>query len=363
VLLLTPDFPPERGGIQLTSARLAQWLPACDVHIVTRQPPGGQEHDDHYGLSVRRVRRDESQRLSIARLNAEAVPAGLRVRPEVVLCMHVAVAPASALLKRIARVPVVLYLHGMELPVRPRLTRYAFRCADLNIAVSSFTRDLAVKLDAPAEKIRIINAGVDLPDAFSLPGVADRNHVVAIGTLTFAYKGHDVLLRALALVRHRIPEARLTIIGDGPLRGALESLALELGVGDAVHFAGSVSDEERDAVLCQATVFALPSRISPDGQGGEGFGIAYLEAAARGIPAVGGEAGGASDAVLDGETGLLVDARDPYAVAGAITRLLMDENLARSLGEAARKRAQQFGWPRVAQRVRGVLAEVAEPGT
>jgi phosphatidylinositol alpha-1,6-mannosyltransferase len=99
----------------------------------------------------------------------------------------------------------------------------------------------------------------------------------------------------------------------------------------------------------------MPSRLPAGGLAGEGFGIVYLEAGAYGKPVVAGNVGGARDAVLDGETGLLVDPQDPLAVSEAIVRLLRDEPLARALGAAGRARAQAHAWPTVARRVEELL--------
>jgi phosphatidyl-myo-inositol dimannoside synthase len=102
-------------------------------------------------------------------------------------------------------------------------------------------------------------------------------------------------------------------------------------------------------------VLAMPSRLPAGGFAGEGFGIAYLEAGAYGKPVVAGNVGGALDAVLDGETGLLVDPLDPLAVADAIVALLRDDALAERLGAAGRRRAEQNTWPLVAARVQREL--------
>ena len=107
----------------------------------------------------------------------------------------------------------------------------------------------------------------------------------------------------------------------------------------------------------------MPSRLPPEGLGGEGFGIAYLEAAAWGLPAVAGNVGGAADAVEDGVSGLLVDPTEPEAVAAALIELLSDESRAAALGEAGQERAQGYAWPRIAARVSDVLvATAAVPG-
>jgi phosphatidylinositol alpha-1,6-mannosyltransferase len=120
-----------------------------------------------------------------------------------------------------------------------------------------------------------------------------------------------------------------------------------------------VSDAERDAWLERAWVFAMPSRVPAGGPGGEGFGIVYLEAAARGLPVVAGDRGGAVDAVDGGRTGLLVDATDHLAVADALTTLLLDRERAEEMGRAGRERAREFAWPLVSARVERLLLELA----
>ncbi len=122
---------------------------------------------------------------------------------------------------------------------------------------------------------------------------------------------------------------------------------------------GAVSEGERDAALDRAHVFAMPSRLPPGGVGGEGFGIVYLEAAAHGLPCVAGNVGGATDAVVDGETGLLVDPEDHRAVAGALVDLLLDPPRAGALGDAAATRARLFAWPVVGRRLEDLIFELA----
>src|SRR5439155_18622394 len=113
-------------------------------------------------------------------------------------------------------------------------------------------------------------------------------------------------------------------IGAGPRREQFERFADIYGVDINVHFLGQVTNQERDTWLERAHVFAMPSRVPGGGLGGEGFGIVYMEASWHGLPVVAGNVGGAVDAVVDGETGLLVDANDPVAVSDAVTRLLGD---------------------------------------
>jgi len=121
-----------------------------------------------------------------------------------------------------------------------------------------------------------------------------------------------------------------------------------------------VPDDERNRWLRRADLLAMPSRLPQGRLAGEGFGIVYLEAGSYGKPVVAGNVAGAVDAVEDGRTGLLVDPSDPTAVAGAITRLLLDRDLARRLGAAGAERARAFAWPVMVERVGAVLREQLE---
>src|SRR5207249_10983994 len=114
----------------------------------------------------------------------------------------------------------------------------------------------------------------------------------------------------------RVRDAELVIVGDGPDRQRLERTASLLRLDGRVRFAGRVSDEELASLYAGATVFALPgrARLGPHPEG-EGFGLVFIEAGAAGLPVVAGRAGGTTEAVVDGETGLLVDPEDPDDIA------------------------------------------------
>jgi glycosyltransferase involved in cell wall biosynthesis len=122
-----------------------------------------------------------------------------------------------------------------------------------------------------------------------------------------------------------------------------------------VIFAGAVGDAERDRLLDEAWVFAMPTRRPADGRGGEGFGMVYAEAGAHGVPSVASRVPGVVDAVRDGETGLLVAPGDAGAVAAAAIALLGDRERRDRLGAAARERAQALAWERVLPAVEDIL--------
>jgi phosphatidyl-myo-inositol dimannoside synthase len=310
ILVLTPDFPPAVGGIQMLMHRVVHHAPALRGQVITLGSEGDRDFDRRGRLEVTRVRaRSLPHAAAVAALNARGVVRAMSRKPDVVLSGHIATSPAASAIRRLLGVPVVQYLYGHEVGVRPRPT------------------------------------------------------VVTVGRLEDRYKGHDVLVRALPLVRARVPDVRWVVIGDGSLRGPLESLARATGVSDLVHFTGAVGDAERDRWLREAHVFAMPSRLPADGLAGEGFGIVYLEAGLRGLPVVAGAVGGALDAVLDGRTGLLVEPNDHVAVADAIASLLTDRARAEALGRAGAEHARRHAWPNVAERLERLIREVAAAPT
>jgi phosphatidylinositol alpha-1,6-mannosyltransferase len=298
----------------------------------------------------------------LALLNAFAVGEALRFRPQVTLSMHLIASPAAAAIKRALGVPVVQYFHAEEIGARPKLAAFAANGADAAIAVSGYTAGLVRATGAASAAITVIPNGVDLPAAPSVngdpaPEPAGRPTFLTVARIQERYKGHDVLVRALALVRAQVPDVRWVVIGDGSLRPGIEALARSYGVSDSIRFLGSVSDEQRNSWLRRTHLLAMPSRLPAGGFAGEGFGIVYLEAGAYGKPVIAGNVGGALDAIRDGVTGLLVDPLDELAVAQAISALLLDPELAGRLGAAGRLRAQEHAWPVIVERVQAVLLD------
>jgi phosphatidylinositol alpha-1,6-mannosyltransferase len=148
------------------------------------------------------------------------------------------------------------------------------------------------------------------------------------------------------------------LAGPGPLLDELLDLARECGVSDKVIMTGRVSDSELSALYDLCVVFAMPNRELPDGDT-EGFGTVFLEANAHGKPVVGGRAGGVSDAILDGQTGIMVDGQNTDEIAAAIINLLGDPELARRLGENGRERVlREFSPAKAAGRVLAFSQEI-----
>jgi phosphatidyl-myo-inositol dimannoside synthase len=362
LLIVTPDFPPAPGGIQVVAHRLAAGIKGFETRVVTLDSPGAELFDSQSYVSVRRVGATTAPRgARNALLNAVALDDALRFRPDVTLSAHIVASPAAAAIRRALGTPTVQYFYAEEIGARPRLAAFAARSADQAIAISAYTAGLIGATGAAPADVRLIPPGVDIPGD-ATPERADRPTFLTVARLQERYKGHDVLVRALPLVRAKVPDVQWVVVGDGSLREGLEQQARSYGVTDSIRFLGAVSDEERNRWLRRTDLLAMPSRLPAGGYAGEGFGIVFLEAGAYGKPVVAGNVGGAIDAVSDAESGLLVDPLDPLAVAEAITALLLDRELAQRLGRAGKDRAQRFAWPLIVARIEGVLLEqLAKP--
>jgi glycosyltransferase involved in cell wall biosynthesis len=185
------------------------------------------------------------------------------------------------------------------------------------------------------------------------PGPEKTPHpsVLFVGRLR-RYKGVDTLLEAFARLRPRLPEARLTVLGDGPHRAALEERARRLRLGDAVEFTGFLPPAEKVRRLAEAWVSALPSPK-------EGWGLTVVESNACGTPVVASRSPGLVDSVRDGESGLLVPHGDADALAGALARVLGDAPLRERLRAGGLAWARRFSWERCSDEAWTVAGAVA----
>ena len=164
VLLVSPDFPPAKGGIQLLLERIVRHAPGLEVRVLTLGQPQADAFDRDSGIDVRRVANSAiDRRLAALGLNAGSVCDALRFRPDVILSGHVVASLGAIALRRTMGTPFVQYVHADEFRVRARLTGAAVRGADATIAVSRYTREMALEAGAEPDRVRVIPPGVEHP--------------------------------------------------------------------------------------------------------------------------------------------------------------------------------------------------------
>ena len=175
----------------------------------------------------------------------------------------------------------------------------------------------------------------DASDLRAELGLTDKSVIISVGRLVHR-KGQDKLIASLPAIKEEIPNVHLILVGVGPHQDYLEKLARKLKVTDCVTFIGRINYAELPKYICLGDIFAMPSRSRFFGLEVEGLGIVYLEASACGLPVVGGQSGGAPDAVLVGESGVIVDGKNTFEIAEACIELLSNPELGALMGANGR---------------------------
>lgn len=243
---------------------------------------------------------------------------------------------------------------------RLALARY-HRAARI-VANSNWVAEQAAACGIPRQKLTVVHEGVEIPARLTVEqkqaararwGSQDAPLLGCVGVLS-PDKGQEWLIRALVSVRQEISEAKLLIAGDGPCRPRLEALAKELGVANAVIFAGFVSEVE--TVYAALDVFLLPSFF-------EALNNSLLAAMAYEIPSIAFNRGALGEIIEDGRSGLLVSGPNVAEISAAVLRLLGERNLAKQFGEAGRQRIEQnFSADKMVDRMLAVYEECAARG-
>jgi GalNAc-alpha-(1->4)-GalNAc-alpha-(1->3)-diNAcBac-PP-undecaprenol alpha-1,4-N-acetyl-D-galactosaminyltransferase len=297
----------------------------------------------HVPLGVTRLSRSWVDRVTSNARRILVLRRAIRAsRPDLVLSFTDTTNVLVLCATRLSRLPVVVAEHSdperHPLPrAWKRLRAVTYPWAASVVTPNAETRDLLPR--------RIRTRTMVIPNPVPAPAAAaradaavDTRLVVSVGRLT-EEKGHDLLLRAFARLVDRYPAWRLVIVGEGPLRPALEVLREQLALRDRVEFAGLVKDVR--AILGRAELFVLPSRR-------EVFPMALCEAMAFGIPPVATEyRPGVREIVRDGVDGVIVPAEDVPALAEGMARLMGDAVERRRLGARAVDIVQRYGVPRV----------------
>lgn len=253
-------------------------------------------------------------------------------------------------------IPYVVYALGEEFTgplkgdalfrARFHLTRLVVRHAVAVVCISNFTRRVLHEgYGVSEEKLHVIYPNVDVDErqvdahhaqTFKQELVANDRLLLMVGRLAQERKGFDRAIEALPLILARVPDTKLVIAGPGD-QTYLKRLAQQVGVEGRVVFVGEVERKQLMLLYAACDVFLLPTRTMLDGDT-EGFGVVFLEASLMGKPVIGGRAGGTEDAVVQGQTGLLVDGNDPHQIAEAVLRLLEDPVYAELLGRQGEER-------------------------
>lgn len=357
ILLISYEYPPLGGGGGVAVAHYAHaW--ACKGHsvaIVTSGLAGLLPYERDGALEIYRL----PVPWRVAQMTA-SLPSLLAFPPLAVRfaqnqwtaddfdiihsCFAIPSGVAGLLLARCWRRPHVVTLMGGDVldpskrlsphrtPLLKQTVATVLRNATIVIALSTDLARHAERIYGLSREVIIIPLGLELSASGKRPFTKSPVNVVAIARLV-RRKLLNRLIEACAALSGEL--IRLTIVGDGPERSPLEQLITTLGMEDRIELSGYISDAEKQAVLCNADIFALVSEH-------EGFGLVYLEAASQGLPIVAGTVGGHLDFLKHGQTGWLVPPNDVLYLAQALGTLATQPALRHWMGQQAFKVAQQY---------------------
>lgn len=365
-LLVSIDFPPQTGGKQTYLYEITRRLE--DTALIVSGHEGSEEVDQREGWTAYRVPRW----LFIAGFPLLVLYSAyvyVKERPDTVLCGQILPdAVAGYVLSRFFDVEYVVFTFDtidiMSPLDRGRIIHFLFRRAisdaDLFFAISDFAKEQLHEVGVDEERVKVVHPGVDTdrfrPDIETAEleqefGLEDVSVLLTVSRLV-ERKGHDVVICALPQILEAHDDLVYLVVGDGPERSRLESLTEDVGVREHVRFIGNVEYEEVPAYYALSDVFVMPSKYLQEEHNSEGFGIVFIEANACGVPVIGGDNSGMRDAIIDGETGYLVDSEDVADVSEHIISLLDGSGRRKNMGKRGRERVEsEFTWDIAADRV------------
>ena len=385
-LIVTNDFPPRRGGIQSFVHELALRLDPARLTVYAPKWEGAAAFDAAQPFEV--VRHPTSLMIGGPGVRRRAVELARSRQAEVVI--FGASAPLGLItpvLRKAGVKKAIAITHGHEagwaaLPVARQALRQIGERTDVMTYLGEYFRVRVAGALTPRAAARMarlhpgVDAGTFRPDPAARQAIRDRyglagRPVVVCVSRLVARKGQDTLLRAWPAVLAQVPDAVLLIVGGGSYAKDLHQLsrrtglatsvygegqAQQAGPGPSVLFTGPVPQGELPAHYAAGDVFSMPCRTRRGGLDVEGLGIVYLEASATGIPVVGGDSGGAPDAILEGETGYVVGGRDVPALEQRLIALLRDPAGAKAMGEKGRAWVERdWNWDLIAHRLRALI--------
>ena len=227
------------------------------------------------------------------------------------------------------------------------------------VANSNFTKNLAIDLGVLAEKIIVINPGIDpvykvpqdlMKKAEDIFG-AKKNRLITVSRFD-KRKNHEKVIMALRNLKEIYPDIIYLCIGYGDEEENIKKLVEQLNLGNQVIFLKNISNDLKNALVASSNIFIMPSII--DKKSVEGFGIAFVEAAQFGVPSIGGKDGGASDAIVHEKTGLICDGNSLEDISASVDTLLKDRKY-KEYGKLAKENSKNFYWDKIIENYKRIL--------
>ncbi len=370
-MLVTIDYPPMFGGVANYWANLNKNLPGQDLVVLAPEADDSLDFDQHQNYIIYRKNLMNKwcafcpEWLPILRETYRLIK--MEKIQKLIVTHVLPVGTVALILKKLFNIPYIVSFHGLDAAlagVTKRkfwLTKKIIKNAESIVSNSQSTLNILKKIDPQvAEKTEIIYPCANIQyekvtegrlqnfrNLFNLHG---KSLILCVGRF-IKRKGQDKLIAAMEKVVEKVPNAYCILVGQGPEQDSLQRLVGSYGLEDHVIIFDDILDFELPVLYESCEVFVMPSRILKNGDI-EGFGIVYLEANLYGKPVVAGNEGGATEAVADRKSGILVDPHNPTEIADALIILLSDKEKAEEMGEYGKSRAmEKFTWEKQAEKL------------
>ena len=354
-LIVTRNFPPDVGGMQMLMGGLSESLVNHGpVKVFTYDYPNSDSYDKKSSLSIERVR---GIKIFKKYRKANLVNNFIKENPNIraIIADHW---KSLELIKteNLKKIKTFCLLHSKEINhavgslLNTRLIKSTSK-ADFIIANSNSTKKLAVSVGIDSTKINVIFPGVQKPSKIeNIEKIKAEKifngsfpKIITIARLD-KRKGHDKILMLIKNLKTRFPKIKYVSIGFGKEEKNLLKLTKELDIEKEVIFLKNIDYNLKVAMLEKSDLFLMPSRIEKKSV--EGFGISFIEAASYGVGSIGGKDGGASDAISHKQTGLICDGNDLNSIYDSVINFFKNENFIQ-YGKNAKVFSEKFHWDKV----------------
>lgn len=375
IFLITHEFYPRRGGIATFAEEMALASAKLGYDIEVWAQMSSEQREKKWPFRLRRLPlKGTHSFLCLVKLIREFIAERRRLRYATVYLPEPGPIKAMLFLQYIKTFRpknLILTFHGSEIlrfhknPLLRYLTKKLIQKATRISTLTHYTQNLLLEHFPEAEDKVFLTPGALRSDfaVVHAQGIKDKDKIIVltVGRL-HPRKGQLATVEALqALAPQFRDKIEYWIVGSQGKDGYEQRLRAAVARSDlTVRFFGGVTDAELDLIYDRADIFAMTS--VGHGDSIEGFGLVYLEASAHGLPIVGHDIGGVSEAVLDGKTGILVPPDRPAQLTAAFEQLIATPSLRRQLGEAGKSWARQTHWSRSAQMLFGAGAEFSQAG-
>ena len=351
-LIVTRNFPPDVGGMQVLMGGLSEsLLNHGPVKVFTFEYPDSNIYDSKSLINIERVKGMKLfRKFRKANLVNNFINTNHNIRA--IFADHW---KSLELIKaeNIKKTKLFCLLHSKEInheigsSLNKRLIKSTDK-ADFIIANSNFTKQLAIKVGINSSKIHVIFPGIHKPKIIENISKIKAEKVFGDSfpkIITVARldkrKGHDKILMLIKNLKPKFPKIKYVSVGAGEEENNLMKLSKELSLGEEINFLKNIDSDLKTALFAEANLFLMPSRIEKKSV--EGFGISFIEAASYGVASIGGKDGGASDAISHNETGLICDGKDLNSIYDSVVDFFQNEKFIK-YGKNAKKFSESFHW-------------------